>query len=306
METIEIHEFSTGIIPEKLPDGGWRSRGYKVGEYMNETLEKIPNNIERAIANKSFEVAKDRGSSKPTFVGRVILGEEDGDWSVVSVVTSGEDEYGRSPSFYRYFLCRGRDSLWKILEWINSLQQQQIEPIFNPFNNREKGKPHQYQIGNKPQSTLGDDWQNWLQNQPVPVIMPPNDYSLPTINEMAEIKAKDSNISWVYNVEAVEEPEQFIIIHPANAEAESRLKQTAVKTMDNFPKSKTSNVDLAAMETAIKGLISRSQIKPEWIVNLVAILKVGQVDSEYLKNMFDRLGASSGINQESASEQIIR
>ncbi len=306
METIEIHEFSTGIIPEQMPEGQWRSRGYKVGEYMNLTLEQIPNSIERAIANKSFEVSKDRHSQEPTFVGRVILGEEDEDWSVVSVVTSGEDEYGRSPSFYRYFLCQGLDSLWKILEWIDAQQQQGIEPIFNPFDNREIGKPHQYKIDKKLQSSIPADWQNWLKNQPVPVILPSGNYSLQTINEMAEIKVEKDKIAWVYNVEAVEEPEQFVIVHPANAEAESRLKNTAVKLPQSSPKISTSNVDLAAMETAIKGLISRSQIKPEWIVNLVAILKVGEVDSEYLKNLFDRLGASSGINQESASEQTIR
>ena len=306
METIEIHEFSTGIIPEKLADGQWRSRGYKVGEYMNVTLEQIPNSIERAIANKSFEVSKDRQSEKPTFVGRVILGEEDGDWSVVSVVTSGEDEYGRSPSFYRYFLCEGRESLWKILEWIDAQEQQGIKPIFNPFDNREKGKPHKYKIDKRPPNSLPNDWQNWLQDRPVPVVLPPGFYSLQAINEMAEMKAKNWEISWVYNVETVEEPEQFIILHPANAEAELRLKQTAVKTTDTSPKINAPNIDLAAMETAVKGLISRSQIKPEWIVNLVGTLKVGQVDSEYLKNLFDRLGASSGMNQGNAGEQTIR
>jgi hypothetical protein len=305
METIEIHEFSTGIIPEKLAEGQWRSRGYKVGEYMNVTLEQIPNSIERAIANKSFEVSKDRQSKEPTFVGRVILGE-DGDWSVVSVVTSGEDEYGRSPSFYRYFLCEGRESLWKILEWIDAQERQGIKTIFNPFDNREKGKPHRHKINKRPPNSLPNDWQNWLQDRPVPVVLPPGFYNLQTINEMAEMKAKNWEISWVYNVETVEEPEQFIILHPANAEAEFRLKQTAVKTTDTSPKINAPNIDLAAMETAVKGLISRSQIKPEWIVNLVGTLKVGQIDSEYLKNLFDRLGASSGMNQENAGEQTIR
>lgn len=305
METIEIHEFSTGIIPEKLADGGWRSRGYKVGEYMNVTLEQIPNSIERAIANKSFEVSKDRRSEEPTFVGRVILGE-DGDWSVVSVVTSGEDEYGRSPSFYRYFICEGRESLWKILEWLDEERKQGREPIFNPFDNREKGKPHSYQIDKKPQNSVPNDWQNWLKERQVPVVLPPGFYSLPAINEMAETKAKNGEISWVYNVETVEEPEQFVILHPANAEAESRLKKTAVKTTDSSPKTNAPKVDLAAMETAVKGLIGRSQIKPEWIVNLVSILKVGQIDSEYLKNLFDSLGASSGIKQGNAGEQTIR
>ena len=54
MPIYNIHEFSTGINVEKLPNGSWRSRGYKVGEYMNSTLSQTPYVVERAIANNLF------------------------------------------------------------------------------------------------------------------------------------------------------------------------------------------------------------------------------------------------------------
>ncbi|MDE5068635.1 MAG: hypothetical protein O4751_07890 [Trichodesmium sp. St2_bin6] len=103
MPTYNIHEFSTGINVETWPDGSWISRGYKVGEYMNSTLSQIPLVVQRAIANKMFEVSKDSHSQKPTFVGREVRGKNaDPAWSVVAVVTPGRNDYGPFNSFYRY------------------------------------------------------------------------------------------------------------------------------------------------------------------------------------------------------------
>ncbi|NER02642.1 MAG: hypothetical protein F6K17_08390, partial [Okeania sp. SIO3C4] len=307
METIEIHEFSTGIIPEILPDGKWISRGFKVGEYMNLTLPQIPHSVGRAIANKGFEVSKDRNSQEPTFVGRVVLSinNEEPDYSVVAVVTTGQDEYGRSTSFYRYFLCAGKDNIWQILDWINTQQQQGINPVFNPSETKEIGKPNQYTVTTKSEINLPTEWQNWLSSQVIPVIIPTELSDLQIINKMAEIKAKDLSISWAYNVEAIERLEQFIIIHPANTEVEANLSQTQTKVMKN-PRYISTNIDEAAIETAIKGLISGSQIKQEWVENLILKIQNGQVTSKYLNNLFDNLGASNAVKQGNANAQMVR
>ncbi|MGD1699914.1 hypothetical protein [Dapis sp. BLCC M229] len=308
MENIEIHEFSTGIIPEILPDGKWISRGFKVGEYMNLTLPHVPHYVGRAIANKGFEVSKDRNSQEPTFVGRVVLSmsNEEPDYSVVSVVTSGQDEYGRSTSFYRYFFCAGKDNIWQILDWINTQQQQGINPIFNPSETKEIGKPNQHQVTRKPEINLPIDWQNWLNTKTLPVIIPSELSDLQIINKIAEFKANDQPISWVYNVEAVERPEQFIVIHPANAEVAASLTEIQTKIMENSRTNISKNIDEAAIETAIKGLISGSQIKEEWIENLILKLQTGQVTTEYLNNLFDNLGASNAVQQGSANAQMVR
>ena len=308
MKNIEIHEFSTGIIPEILPNGQWISRGFKVGEYMNLTLPKIPHSLARAIANKGFEVGKDRHSQEPTFVGRVVLSisNKEPDYSVVAVVTSGQDEYGRSTSFYRYFLCTGKDNIWQILDWINTQQQQGINPIFNPSETKQIGKPNQHQVARKPEINLPTDWQNWLNTKTLPVIISTELSDLQIINKIAEFKANDIPISWVYNVEAIERPEQFIIIHPANAEIAASLTEIQAKIIENSPGNISTYIDEAAIETAIKGLIGGSQIKQEWIENLVFKLHTGQVTSEYLNNLFDNLGASNGVKQGNANAQMIR
>ncbi|MDY7007346.1 MAG: hypothetical protein SWX82_26310 [Cyanobacteriota bacterium] len=308
METIEIHEFSTGIIPEILPDGKWISRGFKVGEYMNLTLPQVPHSVGRAIANKGFEVAKDRNSQEPTFVGRVVLSisNEEPDYSVVAVVTTGQDEYGRSTSFYRYFFCAGKDNIWQILDWINTQQQQGVNPVFNPSETKEIGKQNQHTVTTKSEISLPTEWQNWLSSQVVPVIIPTELSDLQIINKMAEIKAKDLPISWAYNVEAIERPEQFIIIHPANTEVAASLSQTQTKMMKNSQENISTNIDEAAIETAIKGLISGSQIKQEWVENLIVKLQNGQVTSKYLNNLFDNLGASNAIKQGNANAQMVR
>ncbi|MGD1804558.1 hypothetical protein ACP6PL_03825 [Dapis sp. BLCC M126] len=308
MENIEIHEFSTGIIPEILPDGKWISRGFKVGEYMNLTLPKVPHSVGRAIANKGFEVGKDRNSQEPTFVGRVVLSmtKEEPDYSVVAVVTSGQDEYGRSTSFYRYFFCVGKDNIWQILDWIKTQQQQGINPRFNPSETREIGKPNQHQVTRKPEINLPTDWQDWLNTQTLPVIIPTELSDLQIINKIAEFKANGQPISWVYNVEAVERPEQFIIIHPANSEVAASLTEVQTKIIENSRTNISKNIDEAAIETAIKGLISGSQIKQEWIENLILKLQTGQVTSEYLNNLFDNLGASNAVKQGNANAQMVR
>ncbi|NEQ73728.1 MAG: hypothetical protein F6K23_12125 [Okeania sp. SIO2C9] len=308
METIEIHEFSTGIIPEILPDGKWISRGFKVGEYMNLTLPQVPHSVGRAIANKGFEVAKDRNSQEPTFVGRVVLSisNEEPDYSVVAVVTTGQDEYGRSTSFYRYFLCTGKNNIWQILDWINTQQQQGINPVFNPSETKEIGKPNQHKITTKSEINLPTEWQKWLSSQVIPVIIPIDFSDLQIINKMAEIKANALPISWAYNVEAIERPEQFIIIHPANTEVEANLSQTQIKMTKESKENISTNIDEAAIETAIKGLISGSQIKQEWVENLILKIQTGQITSKYLNNLFDNLGASNAVKQGNANAQMVR
>ncbi|MDJ0557436.1 MAG: hypothetical protein QNJ68_23905 [Microcoleaceae cyanobacterium MO_207.B10] len=308
METIEIHEFSTGIIPEILPDGKWISRGFKVGEYMNLTLPQVPHSIGRAIANKGFEVGKDRHSEKPTFVGRVVLSMTSGepDYSVVAVVTSGQDEYGRSTSFYRYFICAGKDNIWQILDWINTQQKQGINPIFNPSETKEIGKPNIHNLTTQPEVVLPVEWQQWLSSQAVPVIIPTELSDLQIIHKMAEVKANNQSVSWAYNVEAIERPEQFMIIHPANPEVAATLAQIQTKMIENPRMNISTNIDEAAIETAIKGLISGSQIKLEWVQNVILKLHTEQVTSEYLNNLFDNLGASNAAKQGSANAQMVR
>ncbi|ABG51230.1 conserved hypothetical protein [Trichodesmium erythraeum IMS101] len=306
MHTYNIHEFSTGINVEKLPDGSWRSRGYKVGEYMNLTLPQIPLVVERAIANKMFEVSKDRHSQKPTFVGREVRGNNGAPgWSVVAVVTPGGDEYGRFNSFYRYFLCQGVDRLWVILDEINSYWQQYGQPpIFNPLEIKEIGKPNHHNISNKPLVTLPSELNALAGNHQLPLILQPGKVSdLQTINAMAEKIANGQPVSWAYDVEAVEDAERFLVIQAADEKAYQGLRKIGNASINNPKATLPSHVDGAAIETAIKALSSGSQIKQEWIQ---ALLQDDQVTSEHWKIIFDDRGAHTGIKQRNSSAQMVR
>jgi len=307
---MEIHEFSTGINAERLSDGGWRSRGFRVGEYMNLTLPDIPNVVKRAIANKRFEVFKDRHSQEPSFVGWVLPSteNEEDDWSVVTVVTSGQDEGGRSTSFYRYFLCEGRDSLWKILAWMEHYQQKSGGkwPVFDPFASKQLGESHQWNVNAKPKLKLPDDWQSFLNENDTPVILSLGYASdLQMINAMAEVKANGEQVSWAYNVEVIEHPEQFTIIQAANEQSYQSLMQKR-QSQANNARLMPLSVDEAAIKTAINGLIGGSQVRDEWIQSILATLEGNQLTVEQWEAVFDDQGAGMAIKRGSADRRMGR
>mgnify|MGYP001077956823 CR=1 FL=1 len=306
MTIYEIHEFSTGINVETLPDGRWISRGYKVGEYMNSTLPQIPLVVQRAIANKMFKVFKDRKSQKPTFVGREIRGNNGAPgWSVIAVVTPAEDEYGRFNSFSRYILCQGADRLWVILDVINGYWQKYGRPpIFNPLEIREIGKPNHHHISDKPLLTLPSELNALTSNHQLPLILQPGKVSdLQTINAMAEKIANGKPVSWAYDVEAVEDAERFLVIQAANEKAYQDLRTIGNASINNPKAMLPLSVDGAAIETAIKALSSGSQIKQEWIQ---ALLQGDQVTSDHWKTIFDDQGAHTGMRQRNSSPQMVR
>ena len=312
MEIIEIHEFSTGINFETLPGGGWRSLGFKVGEYMNSTLPNIiphalpniPHAVEGAIRNKLFDVSKDRNNKWPTFVGRVVQGNRDSHWSVVAAVTPGSDEYGRSTSFYRYFLCEGADSLWKILAWMDDYREEYKKyPVFNPLETKSVGQPNSYNIS----------FDNFQPSTPVvgettPHIIEPGQCDLNQINQMAKEKARATGqpVSWAYNVEALERPEAFLIIQPDSDQSYKRLMAMGQEQASNIIGMLPPSEDGAAIETAIKGLISGSPIEPQWIQTLLTSLQENQLTLEQWNTIFDDPGATKAIETNSSHPNMVR
>jgi hypothetical protein len=136
---IEIHEFSTGISFVGEPDN-WKTTGFRAS-YINSTLEEIPIAVEIALRKRDFSVSERwRGD-------RCIIGSEvnlnNDSWSVIAVITIGKDNCGRILPLYRYFLSQGLGKLPDILFWYTEIAN---EPVFNPFDKKEMGKPHLYDI----------------------------------------------------------------------------------------------------------------------------------------------------------------
>ena len=296
MAVDRIYEFSTGITYE-IRNGQWFSTGFTVGEYMNQTIENIPQCVQRAIANNLFEVSKNSQSQEPTIVGRVVRGNKaknDLDWSVVAIATLGADDYQRHTGFYRYFLCNGADSLWKIVDWLEDYRKKfTYWPIYNPADTKKIGQETLHDCGRqKPE--LSSQWHDFLNQRPTPLIFNSEaSYDLTTLNAIAEYKAqtKSQPTSWAWNVEAIENPRNFLVIQAANDNAYRLLE----KILDP-------RISMAEIQRSIKGLIGGGNIKREWIQTLVQAKKQNQLTSQQWEKIFEDLGGKSG----SVSANIVR
>lgn len=298
--TIEIHEFSTGIREERTADGGWVSVGF-TGQYMNITLPSIPSAVENSINEKEFEVTEGAFSDEPAIIGRVVGSGED-TWSVVAVVTRGRDNVSRSFSVYRYFLCKG-GNIEKILAWLESHPK---IPTFNPFDKKIIGQSYpcpedcpEY----TPESSKVPDI-NFKDSEPT--LLEPekcNDFKI--LNFLAAKKSKENKqlVSWAYNVEALEKPRKFQLIQPASQRAYNILD----KAIKNIPYSSPPIImDEEAIKSAIRGLINSSQVKPEAVKKINEAVQNEQISNEYWRSLFDAQGAKIAISQKIYSPQMVR
>ena len=307
---IQIHEFSTGIRPERTADGGWVSLGF-TGQYMNTTIDPIPHAIQRSIANKEFGVAEGAARDKPAIIGRVVSGD-DSDWSVVALVTKGRDEKGRSASVYRYFFCegdKGISNVWRILGWIENYQQLHAEemPTFNPFDTRDVDRPNLHTTSTPPQFNLLPETEESLLSTSAPILIPPEaQYTLQDINRLANKKAiADDNqqpVAWAYKVEALEQPRRFQIIQAASDKAYELLQKVKATT----PLVAAPLVDEQAIKSAIKGLINSSKVKLEYVKAIAEPLGNDQIPESYWKEIFDGQGATNALKQGIYSPQMVR
>lgn len=301
---VEIHEFSTGIRPERTADGGWVSRGF-TGQYMNVTIPEIPNAVERSIANKEFAVAEGASSEQPAVIGRVV-GSDESAWSVVAIVTRGRDEKGRSASLYRYFLCLRDDSLPKILAWIEEQRRNGRMPVFDPFETKVAGSPNISYVPT-PQLSLSEQvLQSWIFSDPAPVIIEPGQYNEQSLDKLATEKAKTNGqpVAWAFNVEALEQPGRFQIIQAASPRAYTLLQRAKDNTPQNMAPVIT---DEQAIKSAIKGLINSSTAKPEYVEAIANSLENTQIDERYWRYIFDDWqGADKALKQGIYSPQMVR
>lgn len=299
---IEIHEFSTGIRPERTHDGSWVSRGF-TGQYMNMTLPSIPLVVENSIANREFALTEGTSRNSPGVIGRVVgSGEEV--WSVVAVVTRGKDEKGRSLSVYRYFLCLGETSLRLIIGW----WENQGMPRFDPFDVTTVGRPHLFDADSLQPPNLHQEAMNLAVDRPEPILLSPEqEYDLQTINTLAFKKFNTQNkiqpVSWAFNVEALEQPRRFQVIYAASPRGYEILDR-AIK---NTPKLLGPVIgDEEAIKSAIRGLMNSSQVRREALQTITGALQNRQISKEYWHSWFNGQGAETAISQKIYSPQMVR
>jgi hypothetical protein len=305
MTSIQIHEFSTGIRPQINADGSWVSLGF-TGQYMNTTINPIPSVIQRSIANKEFAVAEGAFSDQPAVIGRVVLDSENSGWSVVAVVSRGQDEKGRSASFYRYFFCDGQNNLSNILAWMEEYERNnQRKPIFNPSETKVVEEPYQFRIADAPEPSLHRSSELLQNSTSAPIIIPPSEqYSLQQIHALATAKVNGQQpIAWAVNAEALEKPWSFIVIQASS----DRAYQILHKAIVNTPKVQTPVIaDEHALKSAIKNLMGSSTVKPESVDAVIEALGNNQINTQYWDSLFDGQGARNAITQKIYSPQMLR
>ena len=261
MSQVTIHEFSTGINAEIYPDGSWLSRGF-TDDYMNATLSPIPNSINEAIANELFAVVEGKETEDPAVIGREVYDiDERKWWSVVALVNKGQDEKGRSISVTRYFLTQEKDNLWKILAWMEQVQQQTGKlPIFNPSDIKDVGKPLTVNVDDPQIKDLPDNLKN---NQ---VVLLKDEYTLQDINYCVKERTQENvPVTWAVNIKALENPGNFTLIQAANIEAFKRIKRKIGSIEAIVPET----FDEQQIKNAIKTLMNRDTVS-ENAVKIIA------------------------------------
>ena len=306
MTTIHIHEFSTGILVDGTGGAGeWRSRGFS-GEYMNSTLAKIPTPVQLAIKNREFAVSEGASSQNPAIIGREV--EYDGEaWSVIAVVTRGMDERGRGASLYRYFLCEGKEKLPDLLCWYT----RNGKPTFNPSDYKQVGQFTEYddtgtQINDYIPPELDEIWEG-----KTPIIITQNNLQTPYPALMIHKIASKTDparckelISWACNVEALEQPNRFLVIYPASKKAEETIRARINSVPQLAP--------AIPEETLIKNAIRNSCRTGNFQENLAPIEnalnnpKIQQDYTTFWNSIFEGQGSKDAYQQGIYNESNVR
>ncbi|MDB9434008.1 hypothetical protein [Microcystis aeruginosa] len=296
MTTIHIHEFSTGILVDGTGGAGeWKSRGFS-GEYMNSTLAKIPTPVQLAIKNREFAVSEGASSQNPAILGREV--EYHGEaWSVIAVVTRGMDERGRGASLYRYFLCQERGKLTDLVSWY----MKNGMPTFNPSDHKQVDWFTEYddtgtQINDYIPPELDGIWEG---KTPIIITQKQTPYPALIIHKIAsktDPATYNELISWACNVEALEKPNRFLVIHPASKKAEETIRAT----INSIPQLPPAIPEEPLIRTAIKNSCRTGKFQENLapIENALNNPKIQQDYTTFWNCIFEGQGSKDAYEQQ--------
>ncbi|GCL54819.1 hypothetical protein NIES3806_21620 [Microcystis aeruginosa NIES-3806] len=296
MTTIHIHEFSTGILVDGTGGAGeWRSRGFS-GEYMNSTLAEIPRPVQLAIKNREFAVSEGASSQNPAIIGREV--EYHGEaWSVIAVVTRGMDERGRGASLYRYFLCQERGKLTDLVSWY----MKNGMPTFNPSDHKQVDWFTEYddtgtQINDYIPHELDGIWEG---KTPIIITQKQPPYTALIIHKIAsktDPAKYNELISWACNVEALEKPNRFLVIHPASKKAEETIRAT----INSIPQLPPAIPEEPLIRTAIKNSCRTGNFQENLapIENALNNPKIQQDYTTFWNSIFEGQGSKDAYEQQ--------
>jgi hypothetical protein len=227
MSIIEIHEFST-VVKVQSSQVLWWVEDYTEEDFMNCTLEPIPDVVYQAIDEKLLKITcfPQNLPEKEKFViiGREVKNKKEA-WSIIAVISKGINSEREEVLLYRYFIAQGLGKLTDLLAWFNTNNK----PTFDPFDRKSIGQPHLYDNSN----TRHNDalklpqFQALLKEKNPCLVIPHNlTCTVIMINQLAERrKKKNKLIAWTYQIEAISKPQTFQVIYPLNSNAENYLRK---------------------------------------------------------------------------------
>lgn len=314
LSPIDIHEFSTGINFQILDGSGrWVSSGF-TGQYMNNTLAEqgrgIPPEVEQAISNRNFAVSEGAYTKEPAIIARDFL---DSPWSVIAVVSRGEDEKGRSASFYRYFLCEepsigydhGEDGISILLNWMTERRKEIRQwPQFHP-QRLERSLSYQTPELFSATAEAIQEKQAYLQGAQAPYVWQAETGCVPlTLHGLTKVNWREGDsFAWAFNAGALEKPWSFTIISPASAKAESLIR----RAIANPPAVRIAGgTSEEALNTAIKTLTTTSTVKPDAVKTLFAAAVSEKISDNDWLILFDRRGVKKALSHNFHNPEMVK
>ncbi len=281
---ISIQEFSTGIQYEKT-ETGWISRGF-TGYFINKTIDPVPDAIIRAIEDRQFSLAEGTVKEKVALIGREVE-KDSSQWSVLAVITKGEDEFGRYFPVYRFFYTKDKGNIEHLLTW----WKDSSEPIFNPF---DKPEVKFYEAGHHREVSL-DDFREILENKKLPVILDSQKkYSPLEINALAKKTSGLDNIAWAWNVGGVEFPDSFHVIYPDDLKSQKIILR-AISQSQTISKGVVTGEN--SVKIAIQGLSSEGEVDINHLETLEMALEQSKYTNQDWISCFNAKGTNQAIDK---------
>ena len=287
---IEIHEFSTGIEYEKTPLGGWTPQRL-TREFINKTLDPIPQVIQIAINNQDFAIKESSATESPALIAREV-GHNGDQWSVLAVIIGVSDGFS---AYYRYFYSQSKGNIHHLVQWWIG----ETYPIFNPL---ETPEVRQYEPQKQHETPL-DSFEDLLKGT-APIIMPNDRLSSPMIiHTIAEKIAGNDDIAWAWNVEELEYPQSFHVIYPHSPKAAQLISQAISPQLIPNQESTITEHDI---KLAMQNLMNREEVKIEYLEVLETALGDATIDENLWLSLFDGRGVSVAISEKIYTAELIR
>ena len=111
--------------------------------------------------------------------------------------------------------------------------------------------------------------------------------------------------SWAYHVKGVVNPTSFQIIQPVDSQSEQKIRK-AIAREPQKPQKPQLQGEEKLITTAIKGLTTRDQFKPEHLQTIEKALANPQIKNEHWKRLFDKQGAKAAIKNKKYTLSTVR